>query len=108
LNIAGAYYKTENTGITPDIAIAALSDATKRDRLGKLMKKFRDKNHEHGFDGALAYDVKDEKIFLYGISPLRKVKIYASVLPMEDLHNTKKINLAICHALVNIPVLAEP
>ena len=72
------------------------------------MTKFRDKNHDRGFDAALVYDVKDGSLVLHGVSADIDTKVVSSVLPFSDLKNTAKVNAAICHALVNIPVLAEP
>ena len=108
LNIDSVYRKAAQAGVTPDLALAATSDRKQRKRLGGLLGRFRDKNHPRGFDGALAYDLRDDKILLYGISAMPEIKIYASVLPMADLRDIKKINMAICHALVHLPVLEEP
>lgn len=108
LNINSVYAEPGKAGITPELAIAATTDKKQRAALGKLMSKFRDKTHDRGFDGALVYDVQNDKILLYGISAMSSIKQYVSVLPLSDLQNPKKANLAVCHALVQLPVLAEP
>lgn len=108
LNINSVYGEPGKAGITPELAIAATSDKKRRAALGQLMSKFRDKTHDRGFDGALVYDVQNDKILLYGISAMSSIKQYVSVLPLSDLQDLKKANLAICHALVQLPVLAEP
>jgi hypothetical protein len=102
------YPHADKAGITPAMALGSTNDIKQRRSLGKVMARFRDKNHERGFDGALAYDVQDDKILLYGISAMPSVKLHASVLPLTDLRDAKKTGLAICHALVHLPVLAEP
>jgi hypothetical protein len=108
LNINSVYADPGKAGITPELAIAATTSKQQRAALGKLMSRFRDKSHDRGFDGALVYDVQNDKILLYGISAMSSIKQYVSVLPLSDLQNPKKANLAVCHALVQLPVLAEP
>lgn len=108
LNINSVYAEPGKAGITPELAIAATTDKKQRAALGKLMAKFRDKTHDRGFDGALVFDVQNDKILLYGISAMSSIKQYVSMLPLSDLQYPKKTNLAVCHALVQLPVLAEP
>ena len=108
LNINSVYAEPGKAGITPELAISATTDKKQRAALGKLMSKFRDKTHDRGFDGALVYDVQNDKILLYGISAMSSIKQFVSVLPLSELQNPKKTNLAVCHALVQLPVLAEP
>jgi ribosomal protein S12 methylthiotransferase accessory factor YcaO len=88
--------------------MGATTDKKQRAALAKLMAKFRDKTHDRGFDGALVYDVQNEKILLYGVSALASIKQSVSVLPLADLRDPKKADRAVCHALIQLPVLAEP
>ncbi len=108
LNIGGVYVKKGKKGLNSEMALAGAVNKKKRQQLGLLMTKFRDKNHDRGFDAGLVYDVKDESLILYGVSADIDTKVVSSVLPITDLQNPAKVNAAICHALVNIPVLAEP
>jgi hypothetical protein len=108
LNISGVYKKNGSKGINSELALSATQDRKQRSLLGHMMTAFRDKNHPRGFDAALVYDVKNDALLIYGISADSDTKVYASVLPLADLTDKKKVDAAICHALVNIPVLAEP
>lgn len=108
LNIAGVYKKNGDKGINAALGLAATKSRKQRDLLGRLMTAFRDKNHPRGFDAALVYNVDKDTLLLYGISPPASVRVGASVLPLADLKNPKKVDAAICHALITMPVLAEP
>jgi len=74
LNIDSVYAHADKAGITPAMALGATNDIKQRRSLGKMMARFRDKNHERGFDGALAYYVQDDKILLYGISAMPSIR----------------------------------
>lgn len=108
LNIGGVYIQKSKKGINRDLALSAVTSKKTRQQLGKLMTKFRDKNHDRGFDAALAYDVKGENVVFYGLSADIDTRVYSSTVAIVDLQNNSKVNAAICHALVKIPVLAEP
>jgi len=107
LNIDSVELHVEKTNISPELALDAANNARQRSKLATLMTRFRDRTHDRGFDGVLAYDVQNDNIVLYGISAMPSIKIYASAMPLADLHNEKKTSFAICHALVHLPVLAE-
>lgn len=108
LNIDSVYAPSTGSNITPELAVTATRDKKQRVKLGRSMTRFRDAQHKRGLDGALLYDIQNDKIILYGISAMSSVKVYASALPLPDLRNPKKTSQAICHALVQLPVLAEP
>lgn len=64
LNVANVYFTNLPPQLTGDLAVAAVNDKAKR----KLLTGFRDATLDHGFDAALAYEVKDRQLRVYGIS----------------------------------------
>lgn len=93
--------------ITPDMALAAVSDPQKRPAFIKAISKYRDREHDRGFDGALLYDVIDGKLVFYGVSAWDKKPIQRVELSVDELEHKHKVNLAICRAL-HMPVLQAP
>lgn len=108
LNVANMYFTHLPPQLTGDLAVAAVNDKAKRKRLGKLLTGFRDKRLSHGFDGALAYEVKDEKLRLYGISGDADEKVLMSSLTLDEAKDQKKFNVAVCKAVAGLGVLAAP
>lgn len=106
LNIQDTVQKSLKA-ITPDMALAAVSDAKKRPAFSKAISKYRDRDHDRGFDGALLYDVMDGKLVLYGISAWDKKPIQKVELSVSESNDRSKFNLAICRAL-HMPVLQAP
>lgn len=106
LNI-GAAYQAPLKAITPELAQKAISDPVHRNEIGKTMMKFRSQDYERGFDGALFYDLQEGKLMLYGISARPKKKLLATSVPVSDVGNREKFNLAMCRAL-SMPVLQAP
>lgn len=93
--------------ITPDMALAAVSNPRNRPAFTKAMSKYRDRGHDRGFDGALLYDVIDGKLMLYGVSAWDKKSIQKVELSVGESEDKRQINLAICRAL-HMPVLLAP
>jgi hypothetical protein len=108
LNVANVYFTDLPAQLTGDLAVAAVSDKAKRKRLGKLLTGFRDATLTHGFDGALAYEVKNGKLRLYGISGDPDEKVLVSSLTLDEAKDQKKFNAAACKVLASLGVLAEP
>lgn len=108
LNVANVYFTNLPPQLTGDLAMAAVSDKAKRKRLGKLLTGFRDATLKHGFDGALAYEVKGQQLYLYGISGDTDEKILMSRLTLDDAKDQKKFNVAVCKAVARLAVLAAP
>lgn len=108
LNVANVYFTNLPPQLTGDLAVAAVHDKSKRKRLGNLLTSFRDATLEHGFDAALAYEVKDGKLRLYGISGDADEKVFVSSLSVDEAQDQKKLNVAICKAVASLGVLAEP
>jgi hypothetical protein len=108
LNVANVYFTNLPPQLTGDLAVAAVSDKAKRKRLGKLLTGFRDATLDHGFDAALAYEVKDGQLRLYGISGNANRKVIVSSLTLDEARDQKKFNAAVCQAVSRLPVLAEP
>lgn len=108
LDVANVYFTNLPPQLTGDLAVAAVSDKTKRKRLGTLLTNFRDATLTHGFDGALAYEVKGRQLRLYGISGDNDRKIFTSSLSVDEAKDQKKFNVAVCKAIVRVGVLAEP
>jgi len=106
LNIQNTVQKSLKA-ITPDLALAAVSDLKKRLSFSKAISKYRDSDHERGFDGALLYDAKDGKLVFYGISAWDKKPVQKAELSTSELDDKRKFNLAICRAL-HMPVLQAP
>ena len=108
LNVANVYFTNLPPQLTGDLAVAAVNDKAKRKRLGKLLTGFRDATLDHGFDAALAYEVKDGQLRLYGISGNPSRKVIVSSLTLDEAQDQKKFNVAVCKAVSRLPVLAEP
>ncbi|WP_198117838.1 hypothetical protein [Massilia rhizosphaerae] len=108
LNVANVYFTNLPPQLTGDLAVAAVNDKTKRKRLGKLLTRFRDATIEHGFDAALAYEVKDGKVRLYGISGDPDDKVLVSSLTLDEAQDQKKFNVAVCKAVAALFVLTAP
>ena len=108
LNVANVYFTNLPPQLTGDLAVAAVTDKAKRKRLGKLLTRFRDATLDHGFDAALAYEVKDGQLRLYGISGNPSRKVIESSLTLDEARDQKKFNVAVCKAVSRLPVLAEP
>ena len=108
LSVANVYFTNLPPQLTGDLAVAAVNDKAKRKRLGKLLTGFRDATLNHGFDAALAYEVKDGKVRLYGISGDPDDKVLVSSLTLDEAKDQKKFNVAVCKAVASLFVLAEP
>lgn len=108
LDVANVYFTNLPPQLTGDLAVAAVHDKAKRKRLGKLLTGFRDATLKHGFDAALAYEVKDGKVRLYGISGDPDDKVIVSSLTLDEAQDQKKFNVAVCKAVSSLFVLAEP
>jgi len=93
--------------ITPNMASAAVGDSTQRKSFSKALSKYRDQDHDRGFDGALLYDVIAGTLVFYGISAWNKKPIQKIELPVGETNDKRKFNLAICRAL-HMPVLMTP
>lgn len=106
LNILNSVQKPLKA-ITPDMASAAVSDPKKRPAFTKAISKYRDRDHDRGFDGALLYDVIDGKLVFFGISAWDKKPIQKVELSANEVDDKRKFNLAICRAL-HMPVLQAP
>ena len=108
LNLNSGYRKGAPKGITADLALAAVADKRKRATLARLLSGYRDKDHKRGFDAALAYDVKGSKLTFYGISAFADADVEVSAIALADVNDKQKFNLAVCKALVNLPVMEAP
>ena len=108
LSVANAYFTNLPPQLTGDLAVAAVHDKARRKRLGKLLTRFRDATLDHGFDAALAYEVKDGQLRLYGISGNPSRKVVVSSLTLDEAQDQKKFNVAVCKAVSRLPVLAAP
>ncbi|KQZ39526.1 hypothetical protein [Duganella sp. Root1480D1] len=93
--------------ITADVASVAATDTKKRRSFSKTISKYRDRDHDRGFDGALLYDVINGKLVFYGISAWDKEPIQKVELSASESDDKRKFNLAICRAL-HMPVLQAP
>ena len=108
LNVANVYFTNLPLQMTGDLAVAAATDKAKRKRLGKLLTGFRDATLNHGFDAALAYEVKGGQVRLYGISGNANEKVLSSSLSLEEAQDQKKFNIAVCKVVASLGVLEEP
>jgi hypothetical protein len=108
LNVANVYFTNLPPQLTGELAVAAVNDKAKRKLLGKLLTRFRDATLDHGFDAALAYEVKDGQLRLYGISGNPSRKVVVSSLTLDEAQDQKKFNVAVCKAVSRLPVLAAP
>ncbi|MGK5023632.1 hypothetical protein [Janthinobacterium sp. RB2R34] len=91
-----------------ELALGAVSNQAKHKKLGKILTGFRSKALPHGYDGALAYEVRGGQLRMYGISGAADEKVVVVALPVSEASKQKKFNLAACKALASLPVLAQP
>lgn len=108
LNVANVYFTNLPSQMTGDLAVAAVTDKAKRKRLGKLLTGFRDATLTHGFDAALAYEVKGGQVRLYGISGDANEKVLVSSLTADEAKDQKKFNVAVCKVVASLGVLEAP
>ncbi len=108
LNVANVYFTNLPPQLTGELALGAVNDKAKRKRLSKLLTGFRDATLTHGFDATLAYEVRDGKLRLYGISGDADEKVLVSSLTLDEAKDQKKFNVAACKVLASLGVLAEP
>jgi hypothetical protein len=108
LNVANVYFTNLPPQLTGDLAVGSVNDKARRKRLGKLLTRYRDATLNHGFDAALAYEVRDGNVRLYGISGDPNGKVFVSILTLDEAQDQKKFNVAVCKAVSRLPVLAEP
>ena len=108
LNVANVYFTNLPSQLTGDLAVSAVNDKAKRKLLGKLLTRFRDATLKHGFDAALAYEVRDGKVRLYGISGDPNERVLVSSLTLDEAQDQKRFNVAVCKAVASLGVLAEP
>lgn len=108
LNIANLYVTHLPPQLTGDLAVGAVNDKARRKRLAALLTGFRDATLTHGFDGALAYEVRDGKLRLYGISGDPGEKVLVSTLTPAEAADQQKFNVAACKAVAGLGVLAAP
>jgi hypothetical protein len=94
--------------LTSELALGAVADRTKLRKLGKILTGYRDNYFSRGFDGALALEVKDTKLRMYGISAAGNERTVVSTLPVSAAANQKLFDIAACKALASLPVLVEP
>ena len=94
--------------ITSELALGAAHDRARRKKLAKILTSYRDDSLDHGFDAALAYEVKDGQLRLYGISGSLHQDVLESHLSMEAAQHQKTFNIAACKVLASLPVLATP
>ncbi|AVR97102.1 hypothetical protein [Pseudoduganella armeniaca] len=94
--------------LTSELALQALHDKAKRKQLGRLLTGFRDKSVERGFDAALAYEVRQGQLRLYGISGASDEQPVVVTLPVAAAARQERFDVAACKAVASLPVLAEP
>ena len=108
LRLQNVYVTDLPPQLTGDLAFGAVDDKARHRKLGKILTGFRSKTLPHGFDGALAYEVKGAQLRLYGISGAYDEQVLVATLPISQASDQKKFNLAACKALASLPMLAEP
>ncbi|WP_296953076.1 hypothetical protein [uncultured Massilia sp.] len=108
LDIANLYVANLPPQLTGDLAVGAVNDKAKRKRLAALLTGYRDATLTHGFDGALAYEVREGKLRLYGISGDPGEKVLVSTLTPAEAADQRKFNVAACKAVAGLGVLAAP
>lgn len=107
LSIGSAMQKPVSA-ITSEKALNSVTDKKQRLEFSKALASYRDARHGRGFDGALLYDIQDDTLKIYGISAWSKEKIHRSELKPSDWNNKTKFRLAMCRAIVGMPVLQSP
>jgi hypothetical protein len=108
LNIASAYQKVPPTGISAAIAIEAATKASMHKKQARALKRFRDSEHDRGFDGVVIYEVRANKLTFTGISAADREDVFVSEVPLVSLQNEAQVNEALCKAIVHLPILQAP
>jgi len=84
--------------------------ASKKDHknLARKLERFRDADHPHGYDAALAYRSEGEQLVFYAVGAFAPEPVKISKLAQSSLQDRARVDKAICETLVHIPVNAEP
>lgn len=108
LHLGSGVTRTKTKNISSPLALAAISDQKKRKQFTRALESYRDNDHESGFDGALVVDASGNVIKFYGISALMAVKIQHASIPIAKASDPNALSLAICMAVIQLPVMEAP
>lgn len=97
-----------NTGIDSQFALEAVFSKSRRRQLAAALNKFRDRDIKRGFDAALVYDVVGNDVVFYGVSAHAGERVFTARVRVAETSDKAKVNAALCHVLVNLPVLVAP
>lgn len=108
VSVDNVQYQSARQAISSQMVLEAVFSKKKRQQLGTALSKVRDKDVRRGFDGALVYDVVGSDVVFYGVSADATEKVFTARVPVTAIDQPDKVNAALCHILVNLPVLVAP
>lgn len=101
------YLKTNIQGIDEMLLRKSLENKKDKNRLRNILSDYRDDIVWNGFYAILFYNKDNEVIYFYGLSALDKtLSIQKSSISAADVLDDKKLGLAICKAIAQLPTPA--
>lgn len=101
------YLKTNVQSIDEMLLKKSLENKKDKNRLRSILRDYRDDRVWNGFDAILFYNKDNEVINFYGLSALDKtLSIQKSSISATDVLDDKKLGLAICKAIAQLPTPA--
>jgi len=107
VSLENVYIKNVPPQLTSELALGAVHDKAKRKQLSKILTGYRNGVLDHGFDAALAYEVKDGQLRLVGLSGATDIKPLVATLPVDVAKDQEQFNMAGCKAVAELPSLGE-
>jgi hypothetical protein len=108
LNVDSVIMGKRAARISSDLTVSAVSDKHKRKRLTALLASYYGKPADGGVDGVLIVDSRAGELWLYGIPALLGTAVQRARFRSGDLADEPKLNRAVCHALIHMPVMEAP
>jgi hypothetical protein len=108
LNIESATFGVESKKLGGDAAFAALADRKRRKQIGTVLARYRDKHNGDGLDGLLVVEKAGGQLILYGVSAAAEYPLQTAKTDAASVGQTAKLDLAVCKAIVRLPVMREP
>lgn len=108
VNVDKVQYQSPKKAITSQLVLEAVFSKARRQQLGMMLSKVRTQDVERGFDGALVYDVIGNDVVFYGVSAEPSEKVRTARVPVAEIGQPARVDAALCHIMVNLPVLQAP
>jgi hypothetical protein len=108
LNIESVTFDVEPKRLEGNAGFAGLADRSQRKRIGKFLTQYRDKTGTTGLDGLLVVDKIGDTLILHGVSAAAAYPLQAARIGVATVGQAAKLDLALCKAVVQLPVMRAP